>query len=205
MRQKRLFPTLIPALFLLFTATPSFAHKVRIFAWEDSGRIITESKFSGRRPAKNAAITVVDPATGKELLSGETNPEGMFSFPLPSSGAKELDIIVNGGDGHKNHWRYVVDNASFNTAPPVQETVQQGTPEKSVDGGPEATVATMTRDQLSQLLATTIDRQLAPIKRSLAENSEQDPSLQDILGGIGYILGLFGIAAFIQARKKNKE
>ena len=85
------------------SATPSFAHKVRIFAWEENGLIKTESKFSGGNMAQNAKITVIDADTGKELLAGMTGKEGLFSFPLPKSGAKNLDIIIDGGDGHKNH------------------------------------------------------------------------------------------------------
>ena len=75
----------------------------------------------------------------------------------------------------------------------------------AVDKGEDNVLSAVTLDELNQLLETTIDKKLAPIKRTLAENSDKGPSLQDILGGIGYILGLAGIAAYVQSLKKRRS
>ncbi len=207
MKRISLLQTFFALILISALSTAALAHKVRIFAWEDSGNIITESKFSGGNPAKNATVSVVDSATGQELLSGTTDMEGIFSFPLPKTDTKELEIIIDGGDGHKNSWHYVIEEPNQGTTQvpvPVAEK-QQTQAAKVADTVTDATLSNVTLDELNQLLATTIDKKLAPIKRTLAENSEKGPTLQDILGGIGYIFGLAGIAAYMQSRKNRKE
>ena len=61
----------------------------------------------------------------------------------------------------------------------------------------------MLHRQLEQIIEQVIEKELSPIKRILAENSEQKLKLQDILGGLGYILGLAGIAAYFQSKKSG--
>lgn len=207
MKRIALIQIIFVSLLIFAVSTPSFAHKVRIFAWEEGGIIMTESKFSGGKPAKYSLVSVVDSASGQELLSGKTDMEGMFSFPLPSLNTKELEIIVNGGDGHKNSWKFTLEEPQSSTSQlplPVPEK-QQIEPGKTVEKATDKSLATVTLDELNRLLESTIDKKLAPIRRTLAENSEKGPTLQDILGGIGYIFGLAGIAAYVQSRKKKKE
>ncbi|SHF37628.1 hypothetical protein SAMN02745206_01856 [Desulfacinum infernum DSM 9756] len=47
-------------------------------------------------------------------------------------------------------------------------------------------------------------QELRQIKRELARlrASRDKPTLRDVLGGIGYILGIFGAAAFVLSRKR---
>ncbi len=49
--------------------------------------------------------------------------------------------------------------------------------------------------------------ELRQIKRELAMVNQnlREPGLQDIMAGIGYILGLCGIAFFVAGRKQNKN
>jgi nickel transport protein len=45
------------------------------------------------------------------------------------------------------------------------------------------------------------------IKRDIAALNQKldEPGLQDIMAGIGYILGLFGIGAYVASRRRDKE
>ena len=51
-----------------------------------------------------------------------------------------------------------------------------------------------------------LSRELRMIKRDIAALNQKldQPGLQDIMAGIGYILGLFGIGAFVTSRHKNR-
>lgn len=202
-------PLLIPLLTLLLSvSTTSYAHKVRIFAWEEGENIITESKFSGGKVARNVTISVIDQATGQELLSGTTDSEGLFRFPVPKTAGPELEIIVDGGDGHKNSWKHSLETdgsalspqlsagqtSATTDLPEVLPPPPQITPQQAID--PE---------QLAILIEESLERKLGPIRRSLAENAEKGPSIQDIIGGIGYIFGLAGIAAYMRFRRKDEE
>ena len=50
-------------------------------------------------------------------------------------------------------------------------------------------------------LERVLDRKLAPISRALAEMQEQKVRPTDVLGGLGYIIGLVGVAAYVKARR----
>ncbi|MGQ9484246.1 MAG: hypothetical protein ACUVSA_04480 [Desulfosoma sp.] len=50
-----------------------------------------------------------------------------------------------------------------------------------------------------------MNQELRAIKREMAalKTAVQEPDFKDILGGIGYILGIFGVAYYVQARQKR--
>jgi nickel transport protein len=56
---------------------------------------------------------------------------------------------------------------------------------------------------IEQTLGRVLDKKLSPILRMLAESREQGPKLSDVLGGIGYIIGLVGIAAYFKGKSKR--
>ena len=200
---------LLPVVLILLCALPAHSHKIRVFAWAENSNITAETKFSGGKHAQNAVITVLNNENNVELLTGKTNSQGLFTFPIPQE-AKEngynLNIVVNSGDGHKNSWYLAASDYlqgyenHLSSSPPVEKNLP--VTEKPQQ---ESVVITLSEQQLNRIINTALDKQLAPIRRSLAEQSEQKPSLQDILGGIGYILGLAGLAAFLKSKKTSKE
>jgi nickel transport protein len=210
MKRLTIFQLLFIILLIPAMCSTSLAHKIRIFAWQDGGNIITESKFSKGRPAQNVTISVFEIETGQALLSGTTDTLGIFSFPIPETGSKELKIIVDGGDGHKNSWNYTLEDttpAGSSGTPhkiKTEANIQLAT-EPSVEKAAGKTLQTITTSELTLIIEKTLDKKLAPIRKALAENSEKGPTLKDILGGIGYILGLAGIAAYMQSLKNKKE
>ena len=197
----------LPLLLIMLSSLPVHAHKVRIFAWEESGIIKTEVKFSGGRPAKNAQISVTSVQDKQELLTGTTDSEGLFSFPVPDAAKTNqynLEITVNSGDGHKNSW--LLNAADYLQVTPRQQPESPSPHQAAKQVPPEqqnSTVVVIDQEQLSQIIESAFDRKLGPIKRSLAEQQNNKPSLQDILGGIGYILGLAGIAAYFKSQNKQ--
>jgi len=56
---------------------------------------------------------------------------------------------------------------------------------------------------IEQTLERALDKKLSPILRMLAESRDQGPKLTDVLGGIGYIIGLVGIAAYFKGKSKG--
>ncbi len=67
-----------------------------------------------------------------------------------------------------------------------------------------------TPDQCSELVVLLAEqeqrnaKEFRQIKRDLAALSQQvaEPGMREIFGGVGYILGLFGVAAYVASRKK---
>ncbi|CAG35488.1 hypothetical protein [Desulfotalea psychrophila] len=192
-------------LFWLFTFTTIFflaataqAHKVRVFAYKDGTQITCESEFSGGRAAQLARIEVL--RDGRVIIQGSTNQDGIFHFPIPikpTGQSQDLKIVVNAGNGHRGEWLLrgedYLDNA------PVAQAPQTPSPQRQEKTVPELSV---TITEVEKIVRRELNKQLSPIRRHLAAQAEAGPSLQDIFGGIGYIIGLAGIAAYLQSRKK---
>lgn len=190
-----LFGTLMLGL-LMVTATGALAHKVSIFAWVEAGQVHTESKFSGGRKVNEGKIEVFDHQAHK-ILEGTTDTQGYFAFPVPEK-AKSLKITLIAGMGHGNHW--VVTAQELGAAAP------NGTPAATKDTNGEAdspeanNLSPSTGPSVQDMLERALDKKLAPIKAQIAEQSW---GLRDILGGLGYIIGLVGLAGYLQNRKQR--
>ncbi len=92
----------LAGLMLLFLgiAVPAMAHKVNIFAYVEKGMVFTESYFPDGKKVEGGSVEVLD-GSGKKLLEGKTDKEGLFSFPLPAK-KQDLTIVLNASMGHKN-------------------------------------------------------------------------------------------------------
>lgn len=56
---------------------------------------------------------------------------------------------------------------------------------------------------IDKVIEKALDKKLAPIMRTLADMQEQKIRLTDVLGGLGYIFGLVGVAAYFKCKKDN--
>jgi nickel transport protein len=68
---------------------------------------------------------------------------------------------------------------------------------------PEAKVVNVDRQVLDEVVNKALARQLAPITEMLTEMTIHKTTLPDILGGIGYILGIFGLWAYFLSKRKK--
>lgn len=92
-------PCLTAILFSLCVLSPLhlWAHSVQIHAWVEGNRVFTESFFSGGHRAAHSQIEVFD-HNGEKLITGKTDSQGLFSFPLPERGG--LKIVLRTPEGH---------------------------------------------------------------------------------------------------------
>ena len=176
-----------------FINSPALAHNVTIFAWLEGNTVFTESKFSRGKPAKGAQILVYD-REGKEILEGKTDNKGEFSFKVPK--LTDLRIVLNASMGHKAEWTI-----------PESEIMGTGSVPENKGGSesPDIDTATLSKEEIKQLIDASLDKKLRPIVRMLTTLNEKGPSVTEILGGIGYIFGLMGIALYFKTRGKNKH
>lgn len=177
-------------LFLLVTlpSAPVLAHKAFIFAWYDGDKVQTKSKLSGGKPVSQGKI-VVQTMKGEQILEGKTDAKGAFSFPL--NPLKPLRIILSAGEGHRAEW--ILKDHQAVDEPATSPIAPHQTIARTSNGACEKQVLT----------SAELDKKLEPIYRALAELKEDKPNIRDILGGIGYIIGLVGLAAYFQSRKKQ--
>ncbi len=176
------------------------AHRVNLFAWVEGDTVHTQSKFSGGKRVKEGELIIYD-LDGNQLLSGKTDDQGEFSFPIP--GRVGMKMVIKAGTGHRGEWTIPVDELGGVSEPKVEAAASvKNVPEKPIE---QVFISGVDRDEIRQIVEQTLDQKLKPVFSLLVETRETGPSLRDILGGAGYILGLMGLAAYIHFRRKSSE
>ena len=205
-----IFCLIFTMLWLLFLSASVSAHNVTVFAWVDGDTIHTQGKFSGGKRVKNAPIFVYD-SKDVLLLEGKTDENGMYSFKIPQKTA--LKIVLKASMGHLAVWKLQAEEfgvAESKTAvqptgmkaPLVTDSGSAGI-RKNVDVF-ESTTMSLGRREIEEIINATLDKKLQPITQMLADAMNQEPGFTEIMGGIGYILGLVGIALYFANRKRNR-
>jgi nickel transport protein len=183
-------------------AAAAHAHRVNIFAWVEGDNIYTESKFSGGKPVHNGQVRVFGP-DGAQLLEGTTDDQGLFHFPIPQR--SDLTVEVAAGSGHANTWRITADELGGTNGRPTGERQTEKDTAQPSSPAARSVSADLTTEQLEQVIGRVVDQKIAPINRRLAELQTQGPSMRDIIGGIGYIIGLVGVGTYVSYRRRGKQ
>jgi len=196
MRKKIIFLFII-AINIYFLQTNLFAHKVNIFYYIENNKVYLETYFSDGTRCKNSEILVYN-KNGDLILKGKTDNKGMFSFPIKKN-YSDLKIVLNVEMGHRAET--IIKSSEWK-----DENQQIENSSKSVtsvtDDETNKTIHTyITKEELSNLL----DKKLKPILREIALLKQEKPSFSEIIGGIGYIFGIFGIILYFKSRKNDSK
>ena len=179
---------------------PVLAHRVTIFAWVEGDRVFTESKFSGGKRVKQGDVTVYD-SEGNPLLKGKTDDKGEFSFKVPKK--TSLRIVLMAGMGHQGEWTIPAGELEGVAGPQTGTTPSRKTTREKT--GKQSEVSYLNSDEIRLTVEEALDKKLRPVMKILVELQENRPTFSDIFGGIGYILGLLGVAAYVNYRRKSAE
>ncbi len=191
---------LLPSFLVVGSAS---AHKVMIFAWVEGDTVYTESKFSGGKRVKKGDVMVYD-LKGNRLLKGKTSKQGEFSFKIPEKTA--MKIVLLAGMGHRAEWTVPLEEIQGIASETSETTTNQSTIAKEPDKQARSvSVTNLTPDDIQLAFEKALDKKLKPVMKKLAESQEHGPTVKDILGGIGYILGLVGVASYFHYRRKTKD
>jgi len=194
--------SIIALLVALSAATPAFAHKVVVFATVDADTIQGEAYFRGGAPVQGAKVTVLGP---DRSLLGETttDDEGRFTFPVRSRMSHTL--IVDAGEGHGQEYTVPSDELPDNLpeAPSTTEPAVPG-PTTTLEPKPDLAPAHVDKETLEARI-DAVYKQVAACRRDL-DQYKNERRFQDVLGGVGYILGIMGLVFyFLGVRRKEKR
>jgi nickel transport protein len=191
---------------LYFTQSTASAHKVSIYAYAEDGRIFAEGYFVDGSRAKNSLIEVFDARSGKKLLEVKTDKKGKAAFNIPK--ITPLKLVITASMGHKNDYTVSEDEIRQASGELMSDTIEQK-PEKTVQEETDrkqeiAEEAEISSKEVEKIVERVVEKKLQPIKNILIqiEESSSKPRISEILGGIGYILGLMGIIMYFKSRKK---
>ena len=171
--------------FLLFMGATAHAHGVYIFAWVEGDTVYTDSYFGGKKKIKGGVVKVYD-TSGAILLEGKTDDNGEYSFKLPKKTA--LRLVLEAGAGHRAEFLLGADEiAGIDEAPALPTSPSQED-----------------NDHIRQVVEEALDARLKPITRALAEiQKDRGPGLTEVIGGIGYIVGMMGIIIYFKGKKRS--
>jgi len=171
---------------------PVFAHKVNIFAYIEGDRVYTESYFNDGKKCIDSKIEVFD-KQGDKLLEGLTDEEGEFSFEILQEG--DLKIVLTASMGHRAEYSILADefrDTAGSNKEELEEPVSVVSPE----------ISSLDLKEVQSLIEDVLDKKLEPIMREIKKSKTDKISPTEIIGGIGYIFGIFGIIAYFLSRKR---
>jgi nickel transport protein len=136
-------------------------------------------------------------AAAKESKAPATSPGQPPKSEPPPTMVKEV------APGAQRRLEPAAAEKTVTKAPaPVSREVPKPEPVSAGSGGAAPSSQPLAAD-IEQTLERTLDKKLSPILRMLAESRDQGPKVSDVLGGIGYIIGLVGIAAYFKGKAKK--
>lgn len=191
---------LLASLFTLLIISTSHAHGVTVFAWVEDDTVHTESRSSDGRGIADGIIHVFDDRTDQKLLVGRTDNQGRFKFKTPLKGRLRIELKTK--TGHNGRW--IVPDADFKPISDADATTDDVNPVKKTPSEPTHTSLPVSTRQLEASLARVLDQKLNPVLKMLSRLQRDDPTIPDILGGLGYILGLVGIGTYVGGRCRSK-
>ena len=187
---------------LLLCPASAFAHKLYVFARLEGATIHGRAYFPGDVPAQHIDVIARDPS-GRELGRTTTDDKGNFLF----TARKRVDhcLTAETPDGHAGQYTVhaaalpdslSADGATDAGGPQIASpaTDHAGAPVPAAGKDPESAAV---GDQLAEL-----GRQIDDLRQQVYD-SEERLRLRDLLGGIGFILGLAGVAFYMQARRRR--
>ena len=200
---KRLVAGLAVTLFCCFATPPAaHAHKVTIFAWAEGDRVFTESKFSGGKMVKAGKVEVFD-RSGNLLLEGLTDDNGAFAFQAPA--ITDLKIVLTAGMGHQNSWLLSAAELGKGEPTPFATPSDPAVLEIPREPVPAAVGPGLTAREIEAIVSRQLEEKIRPLTRMVAASQEKGPTMRDIIGGIGYIIGLVGLGAYVRYRKDSRR
>ena len=227
----RMKPVAASLAFLAVLAGPALAHRVNVFAYVEGHDVVVECSYSRSERVRFGEVEVLDAATGAALLAGKTDEKGEFRFPVPAAvrAAKgDLRIVLKAGEGHQNatevkaaeYLSAAPDAAAATTAtpaapapvPPLTAPVAAAGPVAAASapvqavsqtGGQGGAAPALDAAALERIVEAAVEKKIAPLRAILVAEKEKGPGLTEIIGGLGWLVGLAGIAAYFAAKGKK--
>jgi nickel transport protein len=173
------------------------AHGLSVFARADGVVIQGMVYHQGMVPARAAHVTVFDPE-GALLIETVTDDQGRFTFKA----TRRVDhrIVADLNDGHRAEFSVAAAQLpTFLPQASPRRSSPQGSPSAGADGSVAATAAPAA---LEAMVDAAVARHVGPLREQIAAY-EDKIRWHDVLGGIGYIAGMSGLACYFLARRRG--
>ena len=210
--------------FALLGAGPAAAHRLKLFASVEGATISGYGFFVGGGRPEGVEFLVRD-HLGTVVHRGTTDASGAFAWAAPRPDA--YTVAIDSGDGHFAEVTVAADRfaiAPAATVPPTSEPVTREAVAAAANVAPSepqavppnaAPTATgkpacvlLEPDEIARLAEPAVDRAVARQLRPLIEAqvaAEGRLRLNDVMGGVGMIVGLAGLAMWGMSRRRERD
>ena len=185
---------------VLVDAQAAYAHKLKLFATAEGKTISGYAYLSGGARLRDQMVQVLSPG-GDNLGEAKTNDNGEFVF-MATYKCDHL-LRIDAGDGHGASFVVKADELPDDLpvlGVPVKDAAETSAEAMATDriGQPASSTET------EKVIAKALGKQIRPLREQL-DRLEDRIHLRDVLGGIGYILGIAGIAFYFLGRRKAEN
>ena len=178
-------------------AKPVAAHKLYVFATVRGKIIEGEVYYQGGDPASDIHVAIIGPDDAT-LQEAQTDQDGRIRFE--PRWRIDYRLAADAGFGHRAE--YTVPAAELPLdLPPYVASDETAQPASRGDDAPEPRRSPPSDHQSSPTELEALNQQIAALRRDL-DRWRAQLRLQDILGGIGYILGVMGLASYLLGKRK---
>lgn len=194
---------------ILCASSAADAHRLNVFAYSQAHEICVETSFQGGKPARGADVRVLT-EEGTAFLSAKTAQDGKVCMALPEGfEPAPLTVIVNAGEGHQNQWKLSKEDFSLGAdSKTAVSTVKLEIPNKEAEANTAAPKIYSQEEMDAALKAAreqTETQVIAPLRKQLAEAQQPKITWRDIVGGLGWCLGLGGLFAWVSTRRQKSK
>ena len=183
---------------LVLAAAPADAHRLRIFATVEGGTIEGYAFFVGGGRPDGAAVrferageVVRFERAGEVVHATTTDAEGAFAWRPVEPGP--ITVVVDPGGGHVAEVTLGAERfgaASSGDAAPASAE--------------EAASAHALAPEVEAAIEAAVARQIRPLLEAQAE-ARSRIRFNDVMGGIGMIVGLAGVALWARTRARPRD
>jgi nickel transport protein len=193
------------ALLWLGSASDAEAHFLKVFATATGAEVSIRAYFPPDQPAAGAKVLVFAPDDSVvERLT--TDAEGRCTFTARYRMNHRIDVKT--ADYHGGRFT-LKENELPETLPaftsgakptPDSDLVTRDVNQQPIPAGTEPTDDTT---ELEKAVERAVARQIAPLREQVDE-LESKYRARDILGAVGFIIGVSGIVALLSARRRAR-
>lgn len=175
------------ALAFLCSATGAEAHRLEVYASAAGSRVEGRAYYPPDQPAVGAEVEVRGP-DGRVLHTTKADADGRFAFEARF--LCDHEILVDADGLHLARHVLPVGELSPSLPPLAGSSLPPSGPSPPSD--------------LDRKLDAAIARQLRPLREQI-DRLETSTRLRDLIGGVGYLVGIAGLIAFLKRKETGRE
>jgi nickel transport protein len=184
-------------IFFLFSGSLSFAHRVNVYATKSGDWIEGEGGFGKGSPCKDCNVSLQD-EQGNVLAQGKTSEKGAFKVQLPKDfKGNVVKVVLDAGPGHRGEWDVFLGEGTkkVGSEEDKQAVASMASKEERLEGLKEET--------LRKIIKEEVKASTEPLMRELMALHERGPGITEIIGGIGYIIGVAGLWLYWRSSRRD--